>query len=141
MERKEFIKQFALGGSILLTAPVLFNSCSKDGDDLEPNEPDNSNEIVIDLTTTASAELQNVGGYIYSGNLIVFRSGESSYTALSRKCTHQGCDVEYNHADGSVPCPCHGSKFTTAGIVTNGPATSNLKKYSVVKSGTTLKIT
>ncbi len=141
MERKEFIKKFAVGGSILLTAPVLFNSCSDDGDDMEPNNPDNPNEIIIDLSASSSAALGTVGGFIYSGSLIVFRTGDTSYVALSKKCTHQGCDVEYNHAAGNVPCPCHGSQYTTAGIVTQGPATNNLTKYNVVKSGNTLKIT
>ncbi|MCY1720872.1 Rieske (2Fe-2S) protein [Prolixibacteraceae bacterium Z1-6] len=140
MERKEFIKKFAVSGSILLTAPVLFNSCSDEGEDMEPTNPDNSKDIIIDLNAASSANLGNVGGYIYSGSIIVFRTGETNYMALSKACTHQGCDVEYNHASGNVPCPCHGSKYTTAGVVTEGPATRNLTKYNVVKSGNTLKI-
>ncbi len=139
MERKEFIKKFAVSGSILLTAPVIFNSCSSDDDDFtDPGS--NQNEIVIDLKAASSADLASVGGYIYSGNLIVFRTGQDSYMALSKTCTHQGCEVVYNHSTGDVPCPCHGSKFTTSGTVTNGPATSNLKSYTVKKEGDTLRI-
>lgn len=143
MKRKEFIKKFAVGGSILFTAPVLFNSCSSDDEDLEPNNPNNPktpNEIVIDLNATSSANLANVGGYIYSETLLVFRTGTDTYMALSKACTHTGCDVVYNHAAGNVPCTCHGSKFTTSGTVTTGPATSDLKQYTVVKDGTSLKI-
>lgn len=140
MERKEFIKKFALGGSILLTAPVIFSACSSDDEELVPNTPGNTNEITIDLTAASSADLATVGGYIYSGNLIVFRTGDNSYKALSKSCTHQNCPVVYNHAAGNLPCTCHGSKFTTTGTVTTGPATTNLQKFTVVKDGDSLKI-
>ena len=141
MERIEFIKKFAVGGSILLTAPVLFSACSSDDDDAEPTNPNNPNEVIIDLNTAAAADLGEVGGYIYSGSLIVFRTGQNTYLALSKACTHTGCDVVYNHSAGNVPCPCHGSRFTTSGTVTNGPATSNLRRYNVKKEGNLLKIT
>lgn len=141
MKRIDFIKKFAVSGSILLTAPVLFNSCSSDDSDPEPNPQGSGNEIVINLDDASSADLATVGGYIYSGNLIVFRTGSTTYQALSKACTHQNCPVVYNHATGDLPCTCHGSKFTTSGSVTTGPATSNLTKYSVKKEGNSLKIT
>ncbi|MCE4564915.1 Rieske (2Fe-2S) protein [Maribellus sp. CM-23] len=139
MERKDFLKNFAVGGSILLTSPMLFNACSKDEDLGNPNDPGGSSNT-LDLTAAAYSALNTVGGYAYKGNIMVFRTGENSYLALSKICTHQGCSVTYSHADGNVPCPCHGSKYTTAGVVINGPATANLKKYSVTKSGNILTI-
>jgi len=54
---------------------------------------------------------------------------ESGFSALSLVCTHLGCTVEQS-ADGFA-CPCHGSRFDTAGKVTNGPAVSPLKKLRV----------
>lgn len=138
MERKEFIKKFAVGGSILLTTPMLFNSCSDDSEDITPTNPD---EIVIDLNATSSADLGAVGGFIYSGNIIVFRTGDNAYVALSKLCTHSQCTVSYNHTAGNVPCPCHGSKFSTSGAVLNGPAASALKKYNVKIEANSLIIT
>lgn len=140
MERKDFIKKFVVSGSILLTAPVLFNSCSDDDEDLEPTNP-GSNEIVIDLNHTDFSALGTVGGYAYKDNIIVFRTGNDSYMALSKLCTHSNCTITYSHTDGDLPCPCHGSRFTTAGVVTNGPAQTNLKSYTVKKEGNTLKLT
>lgn len=141
MERKDFIKKCAVGGSILLSAPVLFSSCSDDSEDLEPiNPPGPGNEITIDLTAEAYSDLAVVGGYAYKGDIIIFRSAESTYVALSKLCTHSSCTVTYSHTNSNVPCPCHGSVFSTAGAVQEGPAASNLKKYTVVKSGNTLTI-
>lgn len=142
MKRKDFIKKFAVGGSILLSAPVLFSSCSDDDEDLEPiNPPGQSGEITIDLSSSSYSDLAVVGGYAYSGNILIFRSAENTYVALSKVCTHQACTVSYNHANGNVPCGCHGSIFTTDGVVQNGPANTNLKKYTVQKDGNMLTIT
>jgi len=140
MERKDFIKQFALGGSILLTAPALFTSCSKD-EVIDPtNNNNSSSKITIDLTSATYAALGTIGGYAYTGNIIVFRTGETSYMALSKICTHEGCTVTYSYENGNIPCPCHNSLYTTSGTVVSGPATSNLKQYSVSKSGNILTI-
>lgn len=138
MERKDFIQKFAIGGSILLTSPLLFNACSDGTDDVID---DKNNGIEVDLNHNDFAELKDVGGFAYTGDIIVIRSGESSYIALSKVCTHQGCTVTYNHANSQLPCPCHGSVFSSSGAVVNGPAESNLKTYSVKKEGDKLTIT
>lgn len=141
MKRKEFIKKFAYGGSILLTAPVILSACSSDDDDLVPNDPDvPNNDLTIDLTSSSYEDLGIIGGYVYEGEIMIFRTAESSYLALSKVCTHEGCTVAYNHANGNVLCPCHSSRFTTNGTVLNGPAATNLKKYNVQKDGNILTI-
>jgi len=144
MKRKEFIKKFAVGGSILFAAPAVLNSCSDDGDssdDDNGNGGGNPGEIKIDLTDSAYDDLGSVGGYAYKNNIIIFRTSESGYGALSKLCTHSQCTVTYNHSNNELPCPCHGSTFTTNGSVTGGPANSNLKKYTVKKEGDILTIT
>lgn len=140
MERKDFLKKFALGGSILFTAPILFNSCAEDVIPEEVDENSGDGSIEIDLTNANYSALDTVGGYAYKGDIIIFRTGDSSYMALSKLCTHSQCTVTYNHANGNVPCPCHGSIFTTSGQVSNGPANSSLKRYTVTKEGNTLKL-
>jgi len=139
MERRRFFRNFAVGGSLLLTAPVLFNACSDDSTEDDNNNNNNSGNTV-DLSDPAYANLKTVGGYAYKGDIIVIRSTDTVYIALSKVCTHSSCTVTYNSSTSELPCPCHGSKFTKEGAVVNGPATSPLKKYNVTQNGNILTI-
>ena len=138
MERRLFFRNLAVGGSLLLTAPAIFNACSNNSVDDGGNN--NTGGVTIDLTDSAFAALKTVGGFAYKNNLIIIRSTETVYLALSKVCTHQGCDVTYSSANKNLPCPCHGSKFSTTGAVMNGPATTNLKTYDVKQNENILTI-
>jgi 3-phenylpropionate/trans-cinnamate dioxygenase ferredoxin reductase component len=59
--------------------------------------------------------------------LAVFRNDKGTLHALSPVCTHLGCMVEWNRADHSWDCPCHGSRFDLHGRVIQGPARKELE--------------
>jgi len=44
--------------------------------------------------------------------------------ALSARCTHRGCTVDWT--EGEFVCPCHQARFSRNGAVLNGPATDPL---------------
>jgi glycine/D-amino acid oxidase-like deaminating enzyme/nitrite reductase/ring-hydroxylating ferredoxin subunit len=59
--------------------------------------------------------------------LAIFRDPGGALQCLSAICPHLGCTVNWNSAEKSWDCPCHGSRFTCEGRVINGPATKDLK--------------
>ena len=54
---------------------------------------------------------------------------ERGLYAINASCTHLGCLIK--PARSGFECPCHGSQFTPAGTVTNGPAAQPLTRASL----------
>lgn len=55
------------------------------------------------------------------------RRDDGSLVAVSTRCTHLGCQVNWNTAERSWDCPCHGSRFAPDGSVLQGPAVHRLE--------------
>jgi nitrite reductase/ring-hydroxylating ferredoxin subunit len=72
-------------------------------------------------------KVMKVGGE----RVAVHRDSRGEVHAVSAVCTHLGCIVSWNPAEGSWDCPCHGSRFGFEGEVLQGPAVRNLKKTKV----------
>lgn len=60
--------------------------------------------------------------------IAVYRDDMGELHALSPICPHMGCLVDFNQAETSWDCPCHGSRFDVHGSVLNGPATQGLER-------------
>jgi cytochrome b6-f complex iron-sulfur subunit len=53
--------------------------------------------------------------------------------ALSARCTHLGCTVNYDQLAGQFRCPCHGSRFDRSGRRIAGPARKPLQELPIKK--------
>ena len=67
-------------------------------------------------------KIVEVGGH----KVAAYRDASGAVRALDPVCTHLGCLVQFNDAEKSWDCPCHGSRFDTRGEVINGPAVKPL---------------
>jgi len=139
LDRRESIQRIAAGTVTLFLVPVAITSCEDDGPDPDNSKNPDSNKLTVDLTNSKYSALGSAGGSVSEGGIIIINTGDG-FIALSSVCTHQGCQVTYNHSNQNLPCPCHGSVFATSGSVLQGPANSPLKKYEINQDGDLLII-
>lgn len=71
--------------------------------------------------------------------ILLARTGETTFAALSATCTHEGCTVT-GFASPVFECPCHGSRYDTDGNVIRGPAPASLPRFQTELAGGTLVI-
>ncbi len=145
MKRTEFLNTLGIGLAAACTGCLA--SCGKGGEAdpgggavIPPPVPPAGVNFNLDL----NSDIKAVGESKITNGVIVVRLATSndpaSFTAVQVACSHEGTSIAFNNTQGSFVCPNHGSVFNTAGVVTTGPSTTNLKKYTIAISGTTLTV-
>ena len=73
------------------------------------------------------------GAIISSGlkKVAAYRDENGVLHTCTAVCPHLGGILQWNKDEKSFDCPLHGSRFTTDGVVVNGPAISDLKKVEL----------
>lgn len=59
------------------------------------------------------------------------RFNDGGFLAISLKCTHLGCLVNFNNESQGFVCPCHSSHFNEQGEVMSAPAPRPLDTFPV----------
>lgn len=64
------------------------------------------------------------------GEKVAAYRGRDKLSVVSAECPHMKCIVNWNGADNTWDCPCHGSRFTTDGELIEGPAYEDLRLWT-----------
>lgn len=136
MERRDFLCKCAIIACGVGAGASLLDSCQKNNNSV-PSAP--NVDFTIDISTSQYNALQSNGEYVYANQVIIARDRTGNFVALYQVCPHAGCTIQFDGSK-SFPCPCHGSLFDENGNVTQGPATTGVKKYNTSLSGTKLRI-
>jgi len=95
-----------------------FSTAIQYADLLSPPEASSTDEIA-----PGSGAIMKMG----SDKLAVYKDPTGKVYKFSALCPHLKCVVEWNKAENTWDCPCHGSRFEATGKVINGPALADLK--------------
>ncbi len=88
----------------------------------------------VTLTDPQKQELQSNGFLIArlgTDRVLVLKDKDQKLRALSAKCTHEGCTVQFLPNDGVIWCACHNGKFAPDGRVISGPPPRPLAAFTV----------
>ncbi len=66
------------------------------------------------------------------GRFYLARLDDGGFIALSLRCTHLGCSINWHEDKKRFICPCHSSAFYINGEVQNPPAPNALDYYPVI---------
>jgi Rieske Fe-S protein len=61
----------------------------------------------------------------------IVRGDDGNLLALTGRCTHLGCGVDWNSATQQFKCPCHGGAFDAQGRVLEGPPPKPLAQLKI----------
>ena len=91
----------------------------------------------LKVTLDKTPALASVGGAVkvidsrLPTSIILARTGEAEYAAVSLLCPHRGVEVEYRHAEKQFRCASLGhSKFGTDGALKKGLTKKSLSRYA-----------
>lgn len=131
LDRRTFLSRAMLGAAVLALA-----ACGLDA----ATAPFSG---TASLNVADYPALQTVGGValvsLNGSPMALVRSSETSITALSRVCPHQGGIV--GQSGGGFLCPRHGAEFSLTGQWVGGQRTSSLQSYATTFDATTGAIT
>lgn len=75
--------------------------------------------------TTIDGWVQTVNSY----GVFIIKNQDGSILALSNKCTHLSCRVNWKPEESAYICPCHDAYFDINGGIIKGPQPRPLDKY------------
>ncbi|KGI67345.1 Rieske (2Fe-2S) protein [Mycolicibacterium rufum] len=132
-------RKTVLAGAGVGVAAAALAACSSGSDSSSSESSSESSGSSSESSAAAGEALATtgdvpVGSGVIVGKTVVTQPTAGEYKAFSAVCTHQGCLVN-KVADGTIDCPCHGSKFSLDGQVVNGPAKKPLEPVNVTVQG------
>ena len=72
---------------------------------------------------------------VLAGEPVLAIHGPGGVVAVSSRCTHFACLVQWNAEAGEIRCPCHGGRFDAGGEVLGGPPPKALQQVPVTIEG------
>lgn len=86
--------------------------------------PESMDDLESDTAKIISLEGNKIG---------VYKDEKGQLHLVDTTCRHMGCEVQWNNAERSWDCPCHGSRYDIDGNVIEGPALKPLRNIDGIE--------
>lgn len=129
MNRREFAGALACGAGFSLSGCIGFHYISSTV---------TGNRLVVRMSEFGKGPFALVDAPGLQLPLYLYRLDDGSFSAVSTRCMHRGCQVE--PAAEHLVCPCHGSEYTNTGEILKGPTERPLRRMPVTISGDNILI-
>jgi cytochrome b6-f complex iron-sulfur subunit len=136
--RRNFLKKLWMGLGLLAGAEIigvvsgfLFSG--------KGNSKETETKKLIEAGPVDSFEPNSVTPF-RGGRFFLARLDDGGFIAISLRCTHLGCSINWEENKKLFICPCHASAFNINGDVLNPPAPKALDYYPVVIENGIVKV-
>src|SRR5579883_546437 len=141
--RREFlssaVKTLASLTIVGFVAPTLIESCGSSNPVGTGSGADAGKTISVSVAslTTVNSALHTTAP-VSGRELLVVRTGSTTYETLLLVCPHAGCSYPSVDQSGSgIICTCHGSTFDINGNRLSGPAQTGLTTFTTAFNAST----
>ena len=141
-------RQKVLLGAGLGLVTAVVAACSSSGNKPEATSESSASPAATPASGAAAAPAASViaktadvpvGSGVIVDKVVVTQPTAGVFKGFSSTCTHAGCTLN-KVADGTIDCPCHGSKFNLDGSVANGPAKQPLEVANITVQGDSIML-
>jgi len=136
--RRDFLKKLWKGlmiVAVLEFVTVFFGFLFSGKSNGKKEEPKN----LMEAGPAGSFRINSVTAF-RNGRFYLARLADGGFMALSLRCTHLGCSINWEEDKNRFICPCHSSAFRIDGEVQNPPAPSALDYFPVMIENGIVKV-
>ena len=104
----------------------------------------NQDTVLATVKIVDYPQLERIGGFALLkntpvGEMLIVRSGDEQFDAMSNLCPHKRCHVEVK-SPTLIKCPCHGSTYKIDGTYVKGPSKKSLNKFRITLEGGVISV-
>jgi len=126
--RRSFLRKIWKGFGIIASVEVAavffgFLFSGKQDSEMKPKQ-------IYEAGKVNSFQLNSVTSF-RGGRFYLARLQDGGFIALSLRCTHLGCSINWEENKKRFICPCHSSSFAINGEVENPPAPTALDYFPI----------
>lgn len=137
ISRNAFLRKMGFGSAAMMALLCTGELTSCTNEAVGPAA--GSVDFTIDLTSAANSALTKNGGYIIKNNIVIAKTNQGTYAAVTLVCSHEQ-QRQVMYRTDRFYCTAHGAEFDNTGKGLNSNGKKGIAAYKTELVDTTLRI-